>query len=176
MYISLLPPVDPSQRVMEVSKHWWYSMLIQPPLLKDSVAAPLLSAYYPDCVGMSPSCTSTHRATVTATTTATGSASPAEMEPSKAAPSSLGERCSGTLFLPSLGPLLGNLRVSKLQKTLLVYVTWYKALLHAFGYAVGHHMYLLCIYRFSRILESYMGNSPTCIHYMQVPYYRLYCV
>lgn len=36
-------------------------MLILPPLLKDSVAAPLLSAYYPDCVGMSPSCTSTHR-------------------------------------------------------------------------------------------------------------------
>ncbi|XP_052012901.1 lysine-specific histone demethylase 2 [Apodemus sylvaticus] len=76
-------------RVLEVSNHWWYSMLIQPPLLKDSVAAPLLSAYYPDCVGMSPSCTSTHRATVTATPTATGSASPREMEPSKAAPSSL---------------------------------------------------------------------------------------
>uniref|UniRef100_A0A670IEK9 Flavin-containing amine oxidase domain-containing protein 1 n=1 Tax=Podarcis muralis TaxID=64176 RepID=A0A670IEK9_PODMU len=48
-------------RVAEVSDHWWYSMLILPPLLKDSVAAPLLSAYYPDCVGMSPSCTSTHR-------------------------------------------------------------------------------------------------------------------
>ncbi|GAB1298143.1 Lysine-specific histone demethylase 1B [Apodemus speciosus] len=76
-------------RVLEVSNHWWYSMLIQPPLLKDSVAAPLLSAYYPDCVGMSPSCTSTHRATVTAAPTATGSASPGEMEPSKAAPSSL---------------------------------------------------------------------------------------
>ncbi|XP_031215428.1 lysine-specific histone demethylase 1B isoform X1 [Mastomys coucha] len=76
-------------RVLEVSNHWWYSMLIQPPLLKDSVAAPLLSAYYPDCVGMSPSCTSTHRATITATTTATGNASPGKMEPSKAAPSSL---------------------------------------------------------------------------------------
>ncbi|KAG8133359.1 putative Lysine-specific histone demethylase 1B protein [Naja naja] len=50
-----------AKRVAEVSDHWWYSMLILPPLLKDSVAAPLLSAYYPDCVGMSPSCTSTHR-------------------------------------------------------------------------------------------------------------------
>nr|XP_060630866.1 lysine-specific histone demethylase 2 isoform X2 [Anolis sagrei ordinatus] len=48
-------------RVAEVSDPWWYSMLILPPLLKDSVAAPWLSAYYPDCVGMSPSCTSTHR-------------------------------------------------------------------------------------------------------------------
>uniref|UniRef100_K7G358 [histone-H3]-N(6),N(6)-dimethyl-L-lysine(4) FAD-dependent demethylase n=1 Tax=Pelodiscus sinensis TaxID=13735 RepID=K7G358_PELSI len=48
-------------RVAEVSDLWWYSMLILPPLLKDSVAAPLLSAYYPDCVGMSPSCTSTNR-------------------------------------------------------------------------------------------------------------------
>lgn len=102
MYISPLPPTDPSQRVLEVSNHWWYSMLIQPPLLKDSVAAPLLSAYYPDCVGMSPSCTSTHRAAVTAT--ATGSASPGEMEPSKTAPASLGERCPGALFLPSLAP------------------------------------------------------------------------
>lgn len=36
-------------------------MLILPPLLKDSVAAPFLAAYYPDCVGMSPSCTSTNR-------------------------------------------------------------------------------------------------------------------
>uniref|UniRef100_A0A8D0GRL1 Flavin-containing amine oxidase domain-containing protein 1 n=1 Tax=Sphenodon punctatus TaxID=8508 RepID=A0A8D0GRL1_SPHPU len=44
-----------------VSDHWWYSMLILPPLLKDSVAAPFLSAYYPDCVGMSPSCISTNR-------------------------------------------------------------------------------------------------------------------
>lgn len=105
-YIPPLPLPDPSQRVLEVSNHWWYSMLIQPPLLKDSVAAPLLSAYYPDCVGMSPSCTSTHRATVTAAPTATGSASPGEMEPSKAAPSSLGERCSGTLFLPSPPPVL----------------------------------------------------------------------
>uniref|UniRef100_A0A6P8Q5F9 [histone-H3]-N(6),N(6)-dimethyl-L-lysine(4) FAD-dependent demethylase n=1 Tax=Geotrypetes seraphini TaxID=260995 RepID=A0A6P8Q5F9_GEOSA len=48
-------------RVCEVSDHRWYSMLILPPLLKDSPAAPLLSAYYPDCVGMSPSCTSTNR-------------------------------------------------------------------------------------------------------------------
>ncbi|XP_074755836.1 lysine-specific histone demethylase 2 isoform X1 [Athene noctua] len=48
-------------RVAEVSDHWWYSMLILPPLLKDSVAAPFLAAYYPDCVGMSPSCTSTNR-------------------------------------------------------------------------------------------------------------------
>ncbi|XP_051826591.1 lysine-specific histone demethylase 2 isoform X3 [Antechinus flavipes] len=48
-------------RVAEVSNHWWYSMLILPPFLKDSMAAPLLSAYYPDCVGMSPSCTSTNR-------------------------------------------------------------------------------------------------------------------
>lgn len=103
--LSPLPPTDPSQRVLEVSNHWWYSMLIQPPLLKDSVAAPLLSAYYPDCVGMSPSCTSTHRAAVTAT--ATGSASPGEMEPSKAAPASLGERCSGPFSFRPL-PLLGG--------------------------------------------------------------------
>ncbi|XP_029446598.1 lysine-specific histone demethylase 1B [Rhinatrema bivittatum] len=48
-------------RVAEVSDYWWYTMLILPPLLKDSPAAPLLSAYYPDCVGMSPSCTSTNR-------------------------------------------------------------------------------------------------------------------
>ncbi|XP_055118727.2 lysine-specific histone demethylase 2 isoform X3 [Symphalangus syndactylus] len=68
-------------RVLEVSNHWWYSMLILPPLLKDSVAAPLLSAYYPDCVGMSPSCTSTNRAA------ATGNASPGKLEHSKAAPS-----------------------------------------------------------------------------------------
>ncbi|XP_045151689.1 lysine-specific histone demethylase 1B [Echinops telfairi] len=69
-------------RVSEVSDHWWYSMLILPPLLKDSVAAPLLSAYYPDCVGMSPSCASTHR---TASNT-----SPGKLEPSKAVPSMLG--------------------------------------------------------------------------------------
>uniref|UniRef100_A0A667HHG2 [histone-H3]-N(6),N(6)-dimethyl-L-lysine(4) FAD-dependent demethylase n=1 Tax=Lynx canadensis TaxID=61383 RepID=A0A667HHG2_LYNCA len=68
-------------RVSEVSNHWWYSMLILPPLLKDSVAAPLLSAYYPDCVGMSPSCASTHRAA--------GSTSPGKLEPSKAAPTAL---------------------------------------------------------------------------------------
>uniref|UniRef100_A0A8B7VWG1 [histone-H3]-N(6),N(6)-dimethyl-L-lysine(4) FAD-dependent demethylase n=3 Tax=Castor canadensis TaxID=51338 RepID=A0A8B7VWG1_CASCN len=78
-------------RVSEVSNHWWYSMLILPPLLKDSVAAPLLSAYYPDCVGMSPSCTSTNRAAATTTTTATtpSSASPGKLEPSKVAPSAL---------------------------------------------------------------------------------------
>ncbi|XP_045407818.1 lysine-specific histone demethylase 1B isoform X3 [Lemur catta] len=70
-------------RVSEVSNHWWYSMLILPPLLKDSVAAPLLSAYYPDCVGMSPSCTSTNRAT------ASSNASPGKLEHSKAAPSVL---------------------------------------------------------------------------------------
>ncbi|XP_008566695.1 PREDICTED: lysine-specific histone demethylase 1B isoform X3 [Galeopterus variegatus] len=62
-------------RVSEVANHWWYSMLILPPLLKDSVAAPLLSAYYPDCVGMSPSCTSTNRAA--------GNASPGKLEHSK---------------------------------------------------------------------------------------------
>ncbi|XP_070261766.1 lysine-specific histone demethylase 2 isoform X6 [Myotis yumanensis] len=68
-------------RVSEVSNHWWYSMLILPPLLKDSVAAPLLSAYYPDCVGMSPSCTSTNRAA--------SDASPGKLEHSKAVPSVL---------------------------------------------------------------------------------------
>lgn len=30
-------------------------MLILPPLFKDSPASPFLVAYYPDCVGMSPS-------------------------------------------------------------------------------------------------------------------------
>lgn len=30
-------------------------MLILPPLFKDSPANPFLTAYYPDCVGMSPS-------------------------------------------------------------------------------------------------------------------------
>ncbi|XP_036203419.1 lysine-specific histone demethylase 1B isoform X7 [Myotis myotis] len=68
-------------RVSEVSNHWWYSMLILPPLLKDSVAAPLLSAYYPDCVGMSPSCTSTNRAA--------SDASPGKLEHAKAVPSVL---------------------------------------------------------------------------------------
>ncbi|CAH2284437.1 Lysine-specific histone demethylase 1B [Pelobates cultripes] len=48
-------------RVSEVQTQSWYSMLILPPLLKDSPAAELLAAYYPDCVGMSPSCTSTNR-------------------------------------------------------------------------------------------------------------------
>ncbi|KAG9479199.1 hypothetical protein GDO78_012724 [Eleutherodactylus coqui] len=49
------------KRVSEVSTQPWYAMLILPPLLKDSPAAPLLAAYYPDCVGMSPSCTNTNR-------------------------------------------------------------------------------------------------------------------
>uniref|UniRef100_A0A3B3TN55 [histone-H3]-N(6),N(6)-dimethyl-L-lysine(4) FAD-dependent demethylase n=1 Tax=Poecilia latipinna TaxID=48699 RepID=A0A3B3TN55_9TELE len=42
-------------RVAEVSESWWHSMLILPPLLKESPAGAFLSAYYPDCVGMSPS-------------------------------------------------------------------------------------------------------------------------
>ncbi|XP_039520072.1 lysine-specific histone demethylase 1B isoform X1 [Pimephales promelas] len=42
-------------RVAGVTDSWWLSMLILPPLLKDSPASPFLSAYYPDCVGMSPS-------------------------------------------------------------------------------------------------------------------------
>uniref|UniRef100_W5MFG8 [histone-H3]-N(6),N(6)-dimethyl-L-lysine(4) FAD-dependent demethylase n=3 Tax=Lepisosteus oculatus TaxID=7918 RepID=W5MFG8_LEPOC len=42
-------------RVAEVIDSWWHSMLILPPLLKDSPANPFLMAYYPDCVGMSPS-------------------------------------------------------------------------------------------------------------------------
>ena len=44
-----------AQRVAEVIDSWWHSMLILPPLLKDSPASPFLAAYYPDCVGMSPS-------------------------------------------------------------------------------------------------------------------------
>ncbi|XP_072366351.1 lysine-specific histone demethylase 2 [Scyliorhinus torazame] len=48
-------------RVSEVGDNKWYSMLIVPPLLKDSPAAPFLGAYYPDCVGMSPSCSNTNR-------------------------------------------------------------------------------------------------------------------
>ncbi|XP_048464848.1 lysine-specific histone demethylase 1B-like [Rhincodon typus] len=48
-------------RVSEVGDSKWYSMLIVPPLLKDSPAAPFLGAYYPDCVGMSPSCSNTNR-------------------------------------------------------------------------------------------------------------------
>uniref|UniRef100_A0AAZ3SXK4 [histone-H3]-N(6),N(6)-dimethyl-L-lysine(4) FAD-dependent demethylase n=1 Tax=Oncorhynchus tshawytscha TaxID=74940 RepID=A0AAZ3SXK4_ONCTS len=43
------------QRVAEVIDSWWHSMLILPPLFKDSPANPFLTAYYPDCVGMSPS-------------------------------------------------------------------------------------------------------------------------
>ncbi|KAM9776107.1 lysine-specific histone demethylase 2 isoform 3-T3 [Syngnathus typhle] len=42
-------------RVAEVTDSWWHSMLILPPLFKDSPATPFLAAYYPDCVGMSPS-------------------------------------------------------------------------------------------------------------------------
>ncbi|CAB1320437.1 unnamed protein product [Coregonus sp. 'balchen'] len=42
-------------RVAEVIDSWWHSMLILPPLFKDSPASPFLTAYYPDCVGMSPS-------------------------------------------------------------------------------------------------------------------------
>ncbi|XP_035287084.1 lysine-specific histone demethylase 2 [Anguilla rostrata] len=42
-------------RVAEVIDSWWHSMLILPPLLKDSPASAFLTAYYPDCVGMSPS-------------------------------------------------------------------------------------------------------------------------
>ncbi|XP_047239899.1 lysine-specific histone demethylase 1B-like isoform X2 [Girardinichthys multiradiatus] len=42
-------------RVAEVSDSWWHSMLILPPLLKESPAGAFLSAYYPDCVGVSPS-------------------------------------------------------------------------------------------------------------------------
>lgn len=44
-----------SQRVAEVTDSWWHSMLILPPLFKDSPASPFLASYYPDCVGMSPS-------------------------------------------------------------------------------------------------------------------------
>uniref|UniRef100_A0A671MBB0 [histone-H3]-N(6),N(6)-dimethyl-L-lysine(4) FAD-dependent demethylase n=1 Tax=Sinocyclocheilus anshuiensis TaxID=1608454 RepID=A0A671MBB0_9TELE len=42
-------------RVAGVTDSWWLSMLILPPLFKDSPATPFLSCYYPDCVGMSPS-------------------------------------------------------------------------------------------------------------------------
>ncbi|XP_067281511.1 lysine-specific histone demethylase 2 isoform X2 [Pseudorasbora parva] len=42
-------------RVAGVTDSWWHSMLILPPLFKDSPASPFLSSYYPDCVGMSPS-------------------------------------------------------------------------------------------------------------------------
>ncbi len=49
------------QRVAGVTDSWWLSMLILPPLFKDSPASPFLSAYYPDCVGMSPSASPEHR-------------------------------------------------------------------------------------------------------------------
>uniref|UniRef100_W5LIC7 [histone-H3]-N(6),N(6)-dimethyl-L-lysine(4) FAD-dependent demethylase n=1 Tax=Astyanax mexicanus TaxID=7994 RepID=W5LIC7_ASTMX len=42
-------------RVASIGDSWWYSMLILPPLFKESPASPFLTAYYPDCVGMSPS-------------------------------------------------------------------------------------------------------------------------
>ncbi|XP_061405386.1 LOW QUALITY PROTEIN: lysine-specific histone demethylase 2 [Lethenteron reissneri] len=48
-------------RVVEVSEPRWFAMLLLPPLLKDSPAAPFLSAYYLDCVGMSPACAGTER-------------------------------------------------------------------------------------------------------------------
>lgn len=48
-------------RVSGVSDSWWFSMLILPPLFKGSPAGPLLRAYYPDCVGMSPSAEQRHR-------------------------------------------------------------------------------------------------------------------
>ncbi|XP_073534930.1 lysine-specific histone demethylase 2 isoform X1 [Phyllobates terribilis] len=66
-------------RVSEVSTQPWYAMLILPPLLKDSPSAPLLAAYYPDCVGMSPSCTRTNRLH-----------GDTKLEPSKGAPSNTG--------------------------------------------------------------------------------------
>uniref|UniRef100_A0A7N8XS08 [histone-H3]-N(6),N(6)-dimethyl-L-lysine(4) FAD-dependent demethylase n=1 Tax=Mastacembelus armatus TaxID=205130 RepID=A0A7N8XS08_9TELE len=47
-------------RVAEVTDSWWHSMLILPPLLKESPASPFLAAYYPDCVGMSPSSSPSH--------------------------------------------------------------------------------------------------------------------
>uniref|UniRef100_A0A3P8QXW3 Lysine demethylase 1B n=1 Tax=Astatotilapia calliptera TaxID=8154 RepID=A0A3P8QXW3_ASTCA len=43
---------------------WWHSMLILPPLFKDSPASPFLTAYYPDCVGMSPSGSSSNMSLV----------------------------------------------------------------------------------------------------------------
>uniref|UniRef100_A0A3B4FH01 [histone-H3]-N(6),N(6)-dimethyl-L-lysine(4) FAD-dependent demethylase n=1 Tax=Pundamilia nyererei TaxID=303518 RepID=A0A3B4FH01_9CICH len=49
-------------RVAEVTDSWWHSMLILPPLFKDSPASPFLTAYYPDCVGMSPSAPTIHHA------------------------------------------------------------------------------------------------------------------
>lgn len=102
-FLPPLPRSAPLQRVSEVSSHWWYSMLILPPLLKDSMAAPLLSAYYPDCVGMSPSCASTSRAAC--------SASPGKLEPSKAAPAAPGENWARPSMLPAL-PAPGSVRGS----------------------------------------------------------------
>ncbi|KAL0167392.1 hypothetical protein M9458_039236, partial [Cirrhinus mrigala] len=49
-------------RVAGVTDSWWLSMLILPPLFKDSPASPFLSAYYPDCVGMSPSASPSNQA------------------------------------------------------------------------------------------------------------------
>lgn len=48
------------QRVAEVTDSWWHSMLILPPLFKESPASPFLTTYYPDCVGMSPSGSPSH--------------------------------------------------------------------------------------------------------------------
>uniref|UniRef100_A0A3Q3WJ00 [histone-H3]-N(6),N(6)-dimethyl-L-lysine(4) FAD-dependent demethylase n=1 Tax=Mola mola TaxID=94237 RepID=A0A3Q3WJ00_MOLML len=47
-------------RVAEVTDSWWHSMLILPPLFKESPASPFLTTYYPDCVGMSPSGSPSH--------------------------------------------------------------------------------------------------------------------
>lgn len=159
MCISSFSLPGTSQRVLEVSNHWWYSMLIQPPLLKDSVAAPLLSAYYPDCVGMSPSCTSTNRAAATTTS----SASPGKMEPSKAVPSPLGERCSVFPFLTSPSPPW-KLKGKQTAENSWMWHDTKHSLLHALGCA-------------SQIqpsgVESYLEKGSVCI---QLPYYRFYHV
>ncbi len=44
------------QRVAGVTDSWWLSMLILRRCLRTAPASPFLSAYYPDCVGMSPVC------------------------------------------------------------------------------------------------------------------------